>query len=209
MPLNYRNTEFFTSAAAARQFPKDALPEIAFVGRSNVGKSSLINMLTEQKTLARTSKTPGRTQLVNFFVTESRARLVDLPGYGFADVPEAVQRQWNALMHDYLTKRENLLGLLVLIDVRRLPTEHDKAMIEMVNEHEIPFLIILTKCDKLSKNEAFNAKNKIAKELGIKPSQLITTSTLSREGMQALRDNLNAIFDDFFEVQAQIDIATK
>ncbi len=208
MPLAYRKTRFLTSAASAKQFPKDPLPEVAFVGRSNVGKSSLLNMLSEQKTLAKTSKTPGRTQLVNFFVTEDRARLVDLPGYGFADVPDAIQGQWNRLMHDYLTKREHLLGLLILLDIRRMPSEHDLAMIEMVNANNIPFLIVLTKCDKLGRNEAFNQKNKIAKSLNIPVKQLLVTSTLSKEGVKEVRECLDAIFDDFFAVQAQIDIAT-
>lgn len=207
MPLNYQKTRFLTSAAAAKQFPQDPLPEVAFVGRSNVGKSSLLNLLTNQKTLAKTSKTPGRTQLVNFFVTEDRARLVDLPGYGFADVPDAIQRQWNTLMADYLTKRENLLGILVLLDVRREPSVHDRAMIDMVNEHQIPFLIVLTKCDKMSKNELFNARQKLAKALALTPKQLIATSAQSRIGLEELRNNLDALYDDFFAVQEQIDQA--
>ena len=209
MTLNYRKTNFVLSAANARQFPKDALPEVAFVGRSNVGKSSLLNMLTEQKNLAKTSKTPGRTQLVNFFVTEDKARLVDLPGYGFADVPEAIQKQWNSLMYDYLVKREHLLGVLILLDIRRMPSEHDLAMINMVDENKIPFLIVLTKSDKLSKNEAFNQQHKIAKSLNIPPNRLLVTSTLSKQGVSAVRESLNALFDDFFAVQAQIDIATQ
>lgn len=208
MALNYRKTNFVLSAAQARQFPNDALPEVAFVGRSNVGKSSLLNMLTEQKNLAKTSKTPGRTQLVNFFVTEGKARLVDLPGYGFADVPEKIQRQWNTLMYDYLVKREHLLGVLILLDIRRMPSEHDIAMINMVNENKIPFLIVLTKSDKLSRNEAFNQQHRIAKTLEVSPSRLLVTSTLSKQGVAAVRESLDALFDDFFAVQAQIDIAT-
>ncbi len=207
MPLNYQTTRFLTSAAAAKQFPTNQLPEVAFVGRSNVGKSSLINLLTNQKTLAKTSKTPGRTQLVNFFITEDRACLVDLPGYGFADVPEAVQSQWNGLMGDYLTKRENILGLLILLDVRRTPSEHDRAMIDMVNEHQIPFLIVLTKCDKMSKNELFNARQKISKAIQVLPKQLIATSASSRLGLDELRQNLDALFDDYFAVKEQIDVA--
>ena len=209
MTLNYRKTRFLTSAANAIQFPPEPLPEVAFVGRSNVGKSSLLNMLTDQKNLAKTSKTPGRTQLVNFFLTEDRARLVDLPGYGFADVPEAVQRQWNTLMHDYLTKRQHLLGILILLDIRRLPSVHDHVMVDMVNENNIPFLLVLTKSDKLGRNDAFNQKHKIAKSLNIPPKQLLVTSTLSKEGMADVRNCLDALFDDFFAVQEQINIATE
>lgn len=209
MTLNYRKTKFVLSAAHARQFPHDMLPEVAFVGRSNVGKSSLLNMLTEQKNLARTSKTPGRTQLVNFFVTEDRARLVDLPGYGFADVPEAVQQQWNALMYDYLVKREHLLGVLILLDIRRMPGEHDRAMMQMVEENKIPFLIVLTKSDKLSRNESYNQQHRIAKALNLSRDRFLVTSALSRQGIVSVRESLDVLFDDFFAIQAQIDFATE
>lgn len=206
--LDYRKVKFVTSAAAPKQYPTTQFPEVAVVGRSNVGKSSLLNMLCEQKNLARVSKTPGRTQLINFFSIEDRAYLVDLPGYGYADVPESVQNQWDKMMHDYLSRREQLLGLLLLLDVRRTPSEHDMMMFDWCMERELPVLAVLTKADKVGRNEAYNQTHKLAKLLNTSPKQFILTSTLKKTGIDVLRDNLNALFDDYFAIKREIDIVT-
>ena len=206
--LDYRKTTFTKSAVTPNQFPTTQFPEVAIVGRSNVGKSSLLNMLCAQKNLARVSKTPGRTQLINFFCIEGRAYLVDLPGYGYAEVPESVQGQWDAMMHGYLSRREQLLGLLLLLDIRRTPSEHDRMMLDWCMERELPVLVILTKTDKVSRNEAFNTTHKLAKLLGIQPSQFVATSALRKTGIDALRENLDALFDDYFDIKREIDIAT-
>jgi len=209
MGLDYGKARFVTSAAAAEQFPTPTLPEVAFVGRSNVGKSSLLNMLTHQKNLAKVSKTPGRTQLVNFFSIDDRAHLVDLPGYGFADVPKSVQAKWDRLMHDYLSMRQQLLGLVLLLDVRRTPSAHDYMMLDWIGARELPVLIVLTKVDKVGKNEAFNQLHKIARIINVPAKQFVRTSILSRDGQQALRESLDDLFDDYFAIQTQIDLAMK
>jgi GTP-binding protein len=197
--LDYRKIAFLKSATAISHFPAADLPEVAIVGRSNVGKSSLLNMLGDHRGMARVSKTPGRTQLINFFTVGDRARIVDLPGYGYADVPENIQRTWDKMMHDYLAGRELLLGLLLLIDIRRMPSEHDKMMLGWCFERELPVLIVLTKCDKVGRNEAFNQQHKIAKDLGISPKLVIQTSASKKTGLDALRDSLDALFDEYFE----------
>ncbi len=207
--LDFRKTKFATSAAAYKQYPTTRFPEVAIVGRSNVGKSSLLNMLCEQKNLARVSKTPGRTQLINFFSIDEKAYLVDLPGYGYADVPDAIQSQWDTMMHDYLAKREQLLGLLLLLDIRRTPSEHDMMMFDWCMERELPVLIILTKSDKVGRNEAFNQLHKLAKIFNTSPKQFIQTSVIKKTGVSELRESLNDLFDDFFAIQNEIDIATK
>ena len=208
MPLDYRKTKFSTSAAAKKQFPNNEWPEVAIVGRSNVGKSSLLNMLCEQKNLARVSKTPGRTQLVNFFDIEQKAFLVDLPGYGFADVPAAIQKSWDDMMHDYLAQRETLLGLLLLLDIRRMPSKHDMMMYDWIAQRELPVLVVLTKTDKLGKNEDCNNTHQIAKCFDTSPKSLVSTKKKKKTGIKELRACLDDIFDDYFDIRRQIDIAT-
>ncbi len=205
--LDFKQTKFVTSAAAKNQYPTTQWPEVAIVGRSNVGKSSLLNMLSEQKSLARVSKTPGRTQLINFFSVQERAYIVDLPGYGYADVPEAIQSQWDKMMHDYLSNREPLLGLLLLLDIRRMPSEHDMMMFDWCMERELPVLIVLTKCDKVGRNEAFNQVHKLAKLFEISAKQFLQTSVLKKTGMDGLRESLSALFEEHFSMQREIAIA--
>ena len=207
MSLDFRKMKFATSAAQKKQFPTNQWPEIAIVGRSNVGKSSLLNILCEQKNLARVSKTPGRTQLVNFFSIEDRAYIVDLPGYGYADVPASIQKTWDTMMHDYLAQREQLLGLLLLLDIRRTPCENDMMMFDWLTQRQLPILIVLTKIDKVGSNEAFNNLHKLAKKFDLKPNQFIQTSALQKKGVDLLRQNLNAIFDDYFDIKREIDAA--
>jgi GTP-binding protein len=151
---NYRQAEFLTSASKLSQCPPDTGWEVAFAGRSNAGKSSAINSLTNNKKLARTSKTPGRTQLLNFFTLTETQRLVDLPGYGFAKVPQAVKREWTRQLENYLQRRESLRGLILLVDVRHPMQPFDQQMLDWALAASMPVHILLTKADKLKKGPA-------------------------------------------------------
>ncbi|MFM2480700.1 ribosome biogenesis GTP-binding protein YihA/YsxC [Celerinatantimonas sp. YJH-8] len=147
--LNFSKARFLTSAPNIRAMPADTGIEIAFAGRSNAGKSSALNALTRQKNLARTSKTPGRTQLINVFEIEEQKRLIDLPGYGFAKVPEAMKLEWQKSLSEYLQHRESLRGLVVLMDIRHPLRELDQHLIQWAVDCQIPVLGLLTKADKL------------------------------------------------------------
>ncbi|MGP1923543.1 MAG: ribosome biogenesis GTP-binding protein YihA/YsxC [Arsenophonus sp. NEOnobi-MAG3] len=150
---NYHQTKFVISAPNIRYLPNYYGIEIAFAGRSNAGKSSTLNALTQQKNLARTSKTPGRTQLINLFEVAEGIRLVDLPGYGYAEVPESVKRQWQQALSEYLQKRKCLKGLIILMDIRHPLKDLDIQMIKLAIVMNIPILVLLTKADKLVPNK--------------------------------------------------------
>lgn len=141
---------FITSSAELSQCPEPSLPEYAFIGRSNVGKSSLINMITGQKMLAKTSSTPGKTQLINHFLVDERWYLVDLPGYGYARTGRKNRKKWETLIEKYLLKRENLLTTFILVDARHPMQESDRLVIGWFGENRLPFVLVLTKADKLS-----------------------------------------------------------
>jgi GTP-binding protein len=161
----YRRAEFMLSAAAVRQMPRDSGAEVAIAGRSNVGKSSFINVLTGIRKLARTSKTPGRTQLINFFALDEARRVVDLPGYGFARVPLEVKRQWQALIESYLTGRRSLRGVVLLMDVRHPLTPLDRQLLHWCRANDLPVLAVLTKADKLSRGRALQVLAQVRREL--------------------------------------------
>lgn len=163
--LPFSQITFLTSAAKLSQLPKDEGREVAFIGRSNVGKSSAINTITAIKNMARTSKTPGRTQLLNFFSIEDNKRLVDLPGYGYAKVPEAIQAQWQKTVSAYFEKRDSLCGLILLIDIRHPAKKFDLQMLEWSQALKLPVYILLTKADKLSRGNALQALHQIKKDL--------------------------------------------
>ncbi len=150
--LNYHKTHFLTSAPNIHAIPADEGIEIAFAGRSNAGKSTALNALTNQKNLARTSKTPGRTQLINLFEVENGCKLVDLPGYGYAAVPEQMKIQWQKSLGEYLQHRQCLAGLVVLMDIRHPLKDLDQQMIDWAVSAELPVLLLLTKADKLSQS---------------------------------------------------------
>lgn len=164
MPL-FRNAQFEISIAKASGLPAPRGPEIAFAGRSNAGKSSAINTLANHTRLAFVSKTPGRTQLINFFRLQNGAVLVDLPGYGYAEVPEAVRRQWQHLLEDYLTRRPNLVGLVLIMDSRHPLKELDRTMIGWFAPSGRPIHVLLTKSDKLTRSEAAATLAAVRKEL--------------------------------------------
>lgn len=152
MSLNLHNAEFMTSAVNQGGYPEHDLKEIALVGRSNVGKSSLINTLVNRKKFARTSNQPGRTQTINFYRVDTVC-LVDLPGYGFAKVPEGVRNQWRPMIENYLMGRSNLVGVLHLIDVRHKPTADDQLMNSWLREMDMPHVLVATKLDKISRGQ--------------------------------------------------------
>ena len=162
--------------------PPEHYPEVAVAGRSNVGKSSLINALTNRKQLARVSNTPGRTQLLNFFRIDDRYTLCDLPGFGYAKVPLDIKRQWGHMMELYLTSRDPLRVLLLLIDIRRTPGEWERDLVMLGSACGWGVIPVVTKADKLSRNKRKPAIKKIAQGIGLDTTQIISTSTLNREG---------------------------
>lgn len=161
----YRAAVFDISVAQLDKLPPDEGAEVAFAGRSNAGKSSAINCITGQKALARTSKTPGRTQLINFFRLDESRCLVDLPGYGYAKVPEAIKRRWQQTMEQYLSSRQSLRGLILLMDVRHPLKEIDQQLLSWCWEVGMPVHILLTKADKLKRGAAQNALLQVQREL--------------------------------------------
>lgn len=163
--MNISKADFLCSNSDYRKCPAPDKPEFAFIGRSNVGKSSLLNMLTNRKGLAKTSSTPGKTQLINHFLINDSWYLVDLPGYGFAKITRTTREKWQQMIRDYLLKRENLLVTMVLIDARLTPQEIDLDFLKWLGEKEIPFCIIFTKADKLTRNELASNLNKYRKKL--------------------------------------------
>ncbi|BAE75509.1 conserved hypothetical protein [Sodalis glossinidius str. 'morsitans'] len=193
---NYKLTHFVTSAPDIRHLPVDSGIEIAFAGRSNAGKSSALNTLTNQKSLARTSKTPGRTRLINLFEVESGIRLVDLPGYGYAEVPEELKRKWQRALGEYLQMRDSLKGLVVLMDIRHPMKDLDQQMVQWAVDVNIPVLVLLTKADKLasgSRKEQLNQVREAALAF-MGDVQVETFSSLKKQGVDKLRQKL----DDWF-----------
>ena len=164
----YQQCEFILGAAKPHQFPQDEIREIAFAGRSNVGKSSALNAITRQKKLARTSKQPGRTQQINFFTLGEHARLVDLPGYGFAQVPLKVKEQWQQTIHTYLAKRSNLLILILLMDIRHPLTELDLQMLDWAHESELATQVLLTKADKFKRGKTRSTQLQVEQQLRLR-----------------------------------------
>ena len=190
---NYRAAEFLTSARKVSQCPPDSGYEVAFAGRSNAGKSSAINSLTQNKKLARTSKTPGRTQLLNFFALTEDQRLVDLPGYGFAKVPKAVKQAWIKELEGYLQRRESLRGLILLMDSRHPMQPFDEQMLSWAVAANMPVHILLTKSDKLKKGPAKAAMLKVSAEVQ-EHKELVSVqlfSSLKHTGHQELIRVLN------------------
>ena len=161
----YRQAHFLTSAARLSQAPPDTGMEVAFAGRSNAGKSSAINRLCDQKSLARTSKTPGRTQLLNFFKLDAERRLVDLPGYGYAKVSESIKRDWQGNLSNYLEQRRCLRGLMLMMDVRHPLKDYDRQMLDWAQQIGYPVHVLLTKADKLKRGPASNGLQQVKKTL--------------------------------------------
>lgn len=194
--INFNHTVFLQSASSLKNSPPDFGSEVAFVGRSNAGKSSAINTIVNQKALARTSKLPGRTQLINYFQIEakhSERRLVDLPGYGFAQIPESIREQIEYILQTYLSHRMSLKGLILLVDIRRLLNDLDIQLIEIAHQAHQPVHILLTKSDKLKKGPANAALLKLKSQLSTYPGRLSAQlfSSLDKTGLIEAQQKLS------------------
>lgn len=191
-----KTAEFITSAVQASQYPDALLPEIAFVGRSNVGKSSLINTLVNRKRLVKTSSTPGRTQLINFFDINSAVTFVDLPGYGYAKVPERIKKTWAPMIETYLSSRKTLKGVVVILDMRRIPNQADIDLIEWLWDHHIPSLLVLTKVDKLKRSQRDGNHRNIAEKLALALEQFVIFSAKTRQGKEDVWESIEALLEN-------------
>jgi GTP-binding protein len=180
--MKVTSTEFIKSAFKETDWPQDARPEIAFLGRSNVGKSSLINSLLGVRGLARTSNTPGRTQALNFYLINGQFRLVDLPGYGYARAPKALKAEWSEAAENFLAKREQLVLSIHVVDSRHEPSKQDLQLHEWLQHHEKPHLIVATKSDKLSNNEL--RRNIERAKQALKTDQVVTYSATVKRGRE-------------------------
>ena len=181
-----KSAEFVTSAVKPSQYPPEDLPEIAFAGRSNVGKSSLINTLVNRKHLVKTSSTPGRTQLINFFDINGNITFVDLPGYGYARVPAAVRKKWGPMIETYLSSRKTLKGVVIIMDIRRLPREEEQNLMDWLAHYALASVLVLTKTDKLSKTKVIKQQNAIVKALEVAKEDVILFSAKTRRGKDAI-----------------------
>jgi GTP-binding protein len=187
---HYPQASFLTSAHQPKQFVADEGAEVAFAGRSNAGKSSAINAIVNQRNFARTSKSPGRTQLVNFFQLRDQQRLVDLPGYGYAKVPHSVQNHWRKLMGAYFEQRQSLAGLIVVVDIRRSLGDFDWQMIDWARQAGCAAHILLTKSDKLKRGASISTLNQVNKEVGEGISAQLFSAT-KRIGVEEARNALD------------------
>ena len=189
--MTFKTAEFIVSNTDYKKCPPADKPEYAFIGRSNVGKSSLINMLTNHKNLAKISSKPGKTQLINHFLVDKQWYLVDLPGYGWAKVSKSKKQAWKKMISDYLLNRENLYLLFILVDSRLPPQQVDTDFIKWAGEHEIPITLILTKCDKKSKNRKFSNRKAIESKLAEdweKLPKIFTSSAVNKTGKLEISD---------------------
>jgi GTP-binding protein len=185
--LDIRSVRFDRAAYQPGDFPRDQRPQFAMVGRSNVGKSSLINAVLNRKGIARVSQTPGKTQAIHFYLINEQFHIVDLPGYGYAKVPKAMMKSWGELVRGYLDGADALRLIFLLMDVRRTPGGHDLDMHAWSREAGIDFKVLLTKSDKLSNNELAKQRSLIAKELEVEPSDLIAVSAVTKKGIDQVR----------------------
>jgi GTP-binding protein len=191
--LVIRNVEFIGGMAERHGWrPESSLPEVAFAGRSNVGKSSLLNTLVRRKSFARVSRTPGRTREINFFRINNEFVLVDLPGYGYARISKEKKAEWRPMIESYLRRTTQLRGIVLLLDIRREPSDDDRAMLDFLAETEVPAIIALTKLDKLSKAAGRARATEIARSLELEPEQVIPFSSQTGDGRVEL---LEAIVD--------------
>ncbi len=182
--MKINKSEFVISAVGKKQYPDQGFPEVAFAGRSNVGKSSLINTLINRKNLARTSGRPGKTQTINFYLINDNFHLVDLPGYGFAKVSKDIKAKWSEFIEEYLNDRPNLVGIIQLIDLRHPPTEDDVMMYEWLKHLGVPFILVATKADKIAKGQYLRHKKIIREKLMINNEDIQLFSSENKIGRE-------------------------
>lgn len=190
-----KDVEFIKSATKPDEYTEPLFLEVAFAGRSNVGKSSLINTLINRKRLVKTSAKPGCTQLINFFLLNGNLSLVDLPGYGYAKVSKKIRAQWGPMIERYLTVRETLRAMVLLIDMRREPQQEEMDLINWFTAHAVPYRIVLTKADKLSKTKQQKSISAIARGLGMEQESLIAFSSKTRLGRDRLWQELDRMLN--------------
>ncbi len=197
-----RKAELEATAVRADQYPADDLPEIAFAGRSNVGKSSLLNLLVGRKSLARVSGSPGKTRTINFYRINDAFRIVDLPGYGYAKVSRSETEKWGEMMERYLENRKGLLKVVQLVDIRHAPTAQDLQMYDYLKYYGLDGIVAATKADKLSRNEQAKQIREIRKALGMKPQDhLIPVSALKRTGQDELWNVIESLLKEGAEYE--------
>lgn len=191
-----KSATFVKSATRPGNYPPGDFKEVAFAGRSNVGKSSLINVLVNRRGLVRTSSTPGRTQLLNFFDINGQFYLVDLPGFGFAKVPLAVKKQWGPMVRNYLEGRDNLRALLLLFDIRRVPQEEELQLLDWLEELEVPTIPVITKVDKISRSRREKQIQPILEATGLPRDAFTLFSATTREGRDEVWQRIEVALDD-------------
>ena len=196
--MKITSAEFLTGAVSYKQYPDSAYPELAFAGRSNVGKSSLINSLLNRKKLVKTSQTPGKTQEINFFKINNDFIFTDLPGYGFAKVPQPVRKRWGKMIEDYLLKRETLLAVIFIIDLRRRPSQLDLSLQRWLEAHGVEYLLVGTKVDKLSQSEIKKQKDKLnVAYFDGGEGELLVYSSKSSRGRKELWGEITSRLEEF------------
>ena len=191
--MEIKSADFITSLAAYGDFPGRGLPQIAVVGKSNVGKSTLINRLCRRNKLARTSSTPGKTRLINIFLINQAFHLIDLPGYGFAKVDKKEKLRWGTMMQEYFTTAEELKHVLCLVDIRHEPTEDDRTMNRFLRETGIPFTVVATKADKISRGARSKYLAPICRALLVQPWEIICFSGEDGTGREQLLETVEGI----------------
>ena len=196
--MKITSAEFLTAAVSYKQYTDSAYPELAFAGRSNVGKSSLINSLLNRKKLVKTSQTPGKTQEINFFKINNDFIFTDLPGYGFAKVPQPVRKRWGKMIEDYLLKRETLLAVIFIIDLRRRPSQLDLSLQRWLEAHGVEYLLVGTKMDKLSQSEIKKQKDKLnVAYFDGGEGELLVYSSKSSRGRKELWSKITSRLEEF------------
>ena len=194
--MDIKTAEYVTSLASYGPFPGKGMKQIAVVGKSNVGKSTLINKVCRRNKLARTSSTPGKTRLINVFALNGKFHLIDLPGYGFAKVDKKEKERWGTMMQDYFTTAEELVHVLCLVDIRHEPTEDDKTMNRFLREMDIPFTVIATKADKISRGARSKYLAPICRALSVQPWEIICFSGEDGTGREDVLKRMEEVLED-------------
>ena len=194
--MHVKSAEFVKSATAPAHYPEAVMPEIAFAGRSNVGKSSLLNVVLQRKNLVRTSSTPGRTQLINFFCVNNSISMVDLPGYGFARVPMAIKKQWGPMIRTYLQSRPALCAVVLLFDIRRIPRDEDLQLLDWLEEYSIMTIPVITKADKVKRSQHQAKVSAIAAATGLPSDTFTLVSALKRTGVETVWELIETAIED-------------
>ena len=198
--MQINKSELEAVAVKSAQYPESSVPEIAFAGRSNVGKSSLLNLLTRRKNLARVSGSPGKTRTINFYRINDEFRIVDLPGYGYARVSKSESEKWGAMMESYLENREGLLKVIQLVDIRHKPSAQDVQMYDYLKYFNLDGIVVATKADKVSSNQRSKNILEIRKTLGMsKADKIIPVSALKKSGHEVLLDEIEKLLENYGE----------